>query len=171
MPELYKNLKPQDFDAYDCVKLSKGFYLILLYLLRGYFIWVASLTNFKDQVSILQLIFPQPSQFYLSLLSGASALVLFIVVSQRRPEAPSWVRSASRHLPSWFLIALLIDLAINTTASIWFNEFSLTLSITQLIIVMISAWFLFTSNRVKLNTREFPEPLPERKRAKYDPRR
>lgn len=171
MPELYKNLKPQDFDAYDCVKLSKAFYLILLYLLRAYFIWIASLTNFKDQVSILQLVFPQPSQFYLSLLSGASALVLFFIVTQRRPEASSWVRNASRHLPLWFLIALLIDLTINTAASIWFNEFSLPMSIIQLVIVVIATWFLFTSDRIKLNTREFPEPLPERKRAKYDPRR
>ena len=42
---------PNDFDQFDCVKISWLFYLFLVFILRGYIVWIMSVTNFNNKVS------------------------------------------------------------------------------------------------------------------------
>jgi hypothetical protein len=58
VPSSYKKYTVEYFDSYDCLKLSKPFYLVLLFVLRGYIVWLMSVTNMRDKVGIIQWIYP-----------------------------------------------------------------------------------------------------------------
>ena len=67
----------KDFDFEGRVRVPVGFYLVLAYVLRGYFIWVISLTHRDDPGLIISLIYPSPSAFYTSMLIGIPGLVAY----------------------------------------------------------------------------------------------
>ena len=89
---LYANYGPRDFDKFDCLKLSLVLYVMLAFVLRGYLVWLMSVTNMRDRVSILQLAYPQTSLFYLSLLAGAIGLFVVLLICLRKPNGPAWVK-------------------------------------------------------------------------------
>lgn len=71
MSHLYRRYSVEDFDKFDCLKLSKLFYLVLLFVLRGYLVWLMSVTNMRDRVGLMQWLYPEMNLFLLSLFSGA----------------------------------------------------------------------------------------------------
>lgn len=159
---LYSNLTPRDFDRYDCVRLSKGIYLTLLFILRGYVTWIVSVTNVQDRTSTIAFIYPNPKLFYLSLASGAIGLFVAVVLALRKPEAASWVKWCSQHLRDILVVALMFDLIVNIAAYYWWGMQSITWLLINLAFVGCAIWFLFTNKRVKINIQEFPEKLPEK---------
>ena len=64
LSKLYQTYSIEDFDKFDCVKLSKVFYLVLLFVLRGYLVWLISVTNMKDRVVTMQWIYPETRLFF-----------------------------------------------------------------------------------------------------------
>ena len=88
----YKNYSVEDFDKYNCLKISMCIYLVLLFVLRGYIVWIMSVTNMRDRIAIIQFVYPDTSLFFLSLFSGALGLIVVILLSLRRPNAASWVQ-------------------------------------------------------------------------------
>ena len=108
----YANYLPKDFDNFDCLKLAPGIYLILLFVLRAYFVWLMSVTNMRDHVGIIQWIYPQTALFYLNLVSGVIGLFIVLVLSLRRPNAAPWVRICWQKCKLLLFIALGFDLFI-----------------------------------------------------------
>lgn len=101
-----------DFDLEGRVKVPVGFYLVLVYLLRGYFIWVISLTHRENPGLIISLIYPLPSVFYTSMLIGIPGLMAYaLFLSKGR----LWTRLENKVWPIfWYLIpiGLFADLAL-----------------------------------------------------------
>jgi len=162
MSHLYAQYSPNDFDNFDCLKISKGIYLIVLFVLRGYLVWLMSVTNMNDRVGVIQWIYPDPKIFYLSLFSGVVGLFVLLVLSLRRPEASKWVRVSWLNIREVLLAAMLFDLFINVLAiAFWQINLSSWL-IFNVIVVFSCSTFLFTSKRVAININEFPEKLPEK---------
>ncbi len=161
MSHRYAHYTPADFDNFDCLKISKGIYLLLIFVLRGYLVWLMSVTNFKDRVSIIQWIYPEPKLFYLSLLSGAVGLYLVLVLSLRRPNASAWVRMSWQKLRVILLVALLFDFSVNLVGYLYLAQVSLWWLVVNAVIAIGLGLFLFNSKRVTLNIEEFPEKLPE----------
>ena len=162
MAEQFKNYSVNDFDKFDCVRLSKTFYLALVFLLRGYVVWLMSVTNFKNTTGIIQTIYPDPTLFYLNLVSGCLGLFVLLMMSLRRPEAAPWVKKCWPHTLTIILIALAIDAAI---VAIGYSVFQLTTFSGMLIQVIGSVAcgiICLFSKRLKINLQEFPEPLPEK---------
>lgn len=162
MSTLYSKLTPKDFDRFDCVKLSKGIYLTLLFILRGYVTWIISVTNMQDRTSTIAFVYPNPKLFYLSLASGVFGLFIAFVLAMRRPEAGNWVKWSCRQLRVIMLLALGFDLTVNLAAYYWWGMQSFTWLVINLVIASVATWFLFTSERVKINLQEFPHTLPEK---------
>jgi hypothetical protein len=160
----YSAYSVQDFDHFDCLKISKWVYLSLIFILRGYVVWLMSVTNMKDRVGIIQWIYPETSLFYLSLGSGALGIFIVIVLSLRRPKAKSWVKRSWLHVKGILTLALLFDLIICLVAFFYWHLLSLTWLITQAIIVGGLIIILNSSKKFMINIAEFPEPLPEKKK-------
>ena len=162
MVHQYAKYQPKDFDSYDCLKLSKGIYLILLFVLRGYVVWLISLANMSDRTSFIALVFPEPNTFYLSLLSGLLGIFIVIVISFRRPNAATWVKQSWQKLRALLLSALVFDLIVNVFAYFyWQLDFQLWLMVNVVTVIAFTI-YLYNNQRLILNINEFPEKLPEK---------
>jgi len=153
----YANYSIEHFDNYDCLKLSKGLYLALLFILRGYIIWIMSITNMRDTVAIIQWFYPEPSLFYLSLVSGVLGLYIVLVISLRRPDASHWVKMSWHNCRLLLFCALCFDLIVNWLGYFYWQLASLPWLIGETLIALSLVYFIFTSKRLALNLKEFPE--------------
>ncbi|MCL1113704.1 MULTISPECIES: DUF2919 domain-containing protein [Shewanella] len=82
-------------------------YLILVFLARGWCIFIASLTQFNDRSGLVRLFYPEKSDFILALIAGVGAVLIYgLVIAERKRTwvvlRPIFNRSA------WFLWALLV---------------------------------------------------------------
>lgn len=161
-PQHYANFLPKDFDNYDCVKLSPVIYLILLFVLRGYIVWIMSVTNMRDHVGIIQWIYPETTLFYLSLFSGMIGLFIVLVFSLRRPNAAHWIRACWRKCHTLLTAALVFDLTISFLGYFYLQLQSLLWLSVQSALVISSILFIHLSKRFALNLLEFPEQMPEK---------
>ena len=153
----YAHLSPRDFDKYNCVRVSLGLYFILAFILRGYLVWIMSVTNLNDTVSFLAWIYPEKYLFYLSLFSGCLGWFIVLLLSLRRPDAPCWVKKTWQHC-HWILIAALIfDLTCSVWGVILAHKITSTTVLIHAIIVLVCIIYIIKNQRFKLNLREFPE--------------
>ena len=158
----YANFLPKHFDNFDCLKLAPGIYLVLLFVLRAYIVWVMSVTNMRDHVGIIQWIFPQTSLFYLNLASGALGLFIVLVLSLRRPNAASWVRSSWKKCDGLLIIALIFDLLITLLGYFIWQLQSMSWLLVHGTLVVAAITYILLSKRFAINLAEFPEELPEK---------
>lgn len=161
MDNRYQEYSINDFDKFDCLKLSKRFYLVLLFVLRGYLVWLISVTNMKDRVATMQWIYPETSLFFLSLISGGIGLFVVLIISLRRPDAPLWVIKVWPYCRTLMVVALLFDLIINSLGFFYWQLTSITWLIGQAIIVVALIAYCYSSKRMHINLIEFPQNLPE----------
>jgi len=158
----YKQYSVEDFDNYDCLKLSKRFYLVLLFVLRGYIVWLMSVTNMRDRISIISWIYPETSLFYLSLLSGILGLFVVLIISLRRPEAANWIQVSWQHSRKLLIAALLFDLLTHSIGFFYWQLISIEWIIMQVIITITLIVLCYNSERFTINLTEFPEKIPEK---------
>lgn len=160
--EYYAHFLPKDFDNYDCVKLPPAIYLILLFVLRGYIVWIMSVTNMRDHVGIIQWIYPETALFYLSLFSGMIGLFIVLVFSLRRPNAAQWIRACWKKSHTLLTVALVFDLSISFLGYFYWQLQSVLWLSLQSAVVISSILFIHFSKRFALNLLEFPEEMPEK---------
>jgi hypothetical protein len=160
--DYYAHFLPKDFDNYDCVKLSPVVYLILLFVLRGYIVWIMSVTNMRDHVGIIQWIYPETALFYLSLFSGMIGLFIVLVLSLRRPNAAPWIRACWKKCQTLLILALVFDLIISFLGYFYWQLQSVLWLTIQSTLVISSIFFIHFSKRFALNLLEFPEEIPEK---------
>ncbi|WP_114324718.1 DUF2919 family protein [Candidatus Colwellia aromaticivorans] len=158
----YQQYSVQDFDNYDCLKLSKRFYLVLLFVLRGYLVWLMSVTNMRDRVSVISWIYPETSLFYLSLISGAVGLFVVLIISLRRPEAANWVKISWQHSRKILIAALLFDLLTHGMGFFYWQLISVEWLIMQAILTITLIILCYNSERFTINLTEFPQKIPEK---------
>lgn len=159
MSNKYRQYSVQDFDSYDCLKLSKRFYFLLLFVLRGYIVWLLSVTNMKDRVSIIQWIYPETALFYLSLVSGTGGLFVLLLISLRRPDASKWVTTSWKHCRKIMVMALLFDVMANLVGFFYWQLLSVSWIMTQLGISLALIYLCYSSDRLSLNLQEFPQKI------------
>jgi len=157
----YKNYSVNDFDKYNCLKISTIIYLVLLFVLRGYLVWLLSVTNMRDRVVIIEYIYPDTALFFLSLISGSLGLIVVVLLSLRRPSAANWVKSLWPYCRHLLVIALIFDLVINMIAYLYWQLLSIDWLIIQVSVVILLIALSFKSKSLSINLKEFPEVLIE----------
>jgi len=162
VPKKYQEYSIEDFDKFDCLKLSKRFYFVLLFVLRGYLVWLMSVTNMKDRVATMEWIYPETSLFFLSLISGVLGLFVVALISLRRPDAASWIKALWPYSRMLLILALIFDLVINLLGFFYWQLTSISWLICQGLIVFVLIALCFTSKRMQINLVEFPQTLPEK---------
>ena len=158
----YQQYSVEDFDHYDCLKLSKRFYLVLLFVLRGYLVWLMLVTNMRDRISIISWIYPETSLFYLSLISGTVGLFVVLIISLRRPEAGNWIQISWKHSRKILIAALLFDLLTHGIGFFYWQLISVELLMMQTIVIIGLIALCYSSERFKINLAEFPQKIPEK---------
>lgn len=162
VPKKYQEYSLEDFDKFDCLKLSKHFYLVLLFVLRGYLVWLMSVTNMKDRVATMQWIYPETNLFFLSLVSGVIGLFVVVIISLRRPNSANWVKIIWPHSRTMLVVALIFDFSINLIGFFYWQISSITWLVCQGLISSALIVLCFTSKRMQINLIEFPQALPEK---------
>ncbi len=160
IPNKYQSYSIEDFDKFDCLKLSKRFYFVLAFVLRGYVIWLISVTNMKDRVETMQWVYPEMNLFFLSLLSGSLGLFVIVIISLRRPDSAMWVKKIWPHCRSLLVVALSFDFIINLIAYLCWQMTSLSWIMCQGVVACSLIAICFTSKRIQINLLEFPKSLP-----------
>lgn len=155
----YAHYSLKDFNQFDCLKLSKGIYATLAFVLRGYIVWIMSITNMKNQTDTISMVFPDPKMFYLSLASGVIGLFVIVIISLRRPNASSWVKNSWKHIRKFLLFALIVDLAVSCWGYVYLSLLSFSWLLIQLVITLVLMLFLYFSKKITLNIQEFPEEI------------
>lgn len=158
----YQHYSVEDFDSYDCLKLSKRFYLVLLFVLRGYLVWLMSVTNMRDRISIISWVYPETSLFYLSLISGTVGLFVLFIINLRRPGAAKWVEVSWQHSRKVLVAALLFDLLTHALGFFYWQLISVEWLIMQAILTITLIVLCYNSERLKINLTEFPQKIPEK---------
>ncbi len=158
----YQQYSVGDFDNYDCLKLSKRFYLVLIFVLRGYLVWLMSVTNMRDRVSIISWVYPETSLFYLSLISGTVGLFVLLIISLRRPEAPRWIQVSWQHSRKLLIAALLFDLLTHCIGYFYWQLISIEWLSMQVILSITLIYLCYHSKRLTINLSEFPQKIPEK---------
>lgn len=162
MSQQYANYSVNDFDKFDCLKLSKLIYLVILFVMRAYIVWVISISNFQNQTSFIAIAFPEKQVFYMNLASGALGFLLLVVVSLRRPESYTWVKNIWPHARKLMIIALFFDLFVNIFAYYYWQLTSIAWLSAQVAITLALIYYSAKSKRLAINLQEFPEKLPEK---------
>lgn len=157
----YKQYSVNDFDIFDCLKISNYFYLVLFYILRGYIVWILSVTNMRDRIGTIQWIYPDKNIFFLSLVSGGLGLFVVLILSMRKPGAAEWVQCLWPHARTLLVIALLFDLLVNFISFLYWQLISPTWLLSQAVISMTFIVICYTNKRIKINLAEFPQKLPK----------
>jgi hypothetical protein len=158
----YRHYSVQDFDTYNCLKISKIFYLSLLFVLRGYLVWIMSITNMRDKVAIIQWVYPDTHLFFISLFSGTLGLYVVLILSLRRPNAKSWVINSWRNCRMILIISLFFDLAVSYFGYFYWQLLSESWLISQTLIVLILTFLCLKSKKTALNLNEFPEAFSKK---------
>jgi hypothetical protein len=162
MTKKYQEYSIEDFDKFDCLKLSKRFYFVLLFVLRGYIVWLMSVTNMKDRVATMQWIYPETNIFFLSLVSGLFGLFVVVLITLRRPDAANWIQKLWPYSRMLLIVALTFDFIINVLGFLYWQLTSVSWLIYQGLIVFALITLCFTSKRMQINLTEFPQALPEK---------
>ena len=163
---LYANYGPRDFDKFDCLKLSLVLYAMLAFLLRGYLVWLMSVTNMRDRVSILQLAYPQTSLFYLSLFAGAIGLFVVLLICLRKPNGPAWVKKCWPYTRLLLIGALLFDLSVNLVGYFYWQLQSTEWLMAEVGIIVLLIGLAYRNQRFSINLIEFPTPLEKPTKTK-----
>jgi hypothetical protein len=151
----------KDFDKFDCLKISPWVYLCLIFILRGYLVWVMSVTNMKDRVGVIQWVYPEPALFYLSLCSGALGLFVLLLLSLRRPDANKWVIRCWARCRSILILAIVFDLFISVIGYYYWQLLTINGLVIQSIIAVFFISMLMINKKFAINLSEFPKKLPE----------
>lgn len=156
---LYENLNVNDFDKFDCVRLSWWFYLSVTYILRGYLVWGLSIANIQDSTSFISFIYSDPRLLYINLLSGLIGIFLLIVISLRRPNANSRVKKIWPKMKLMIIVTLLLDYIITLSNFLIWELLTLKSLIFHSVIVIILLSKAFNNKRIAVNLLEFPEVI------------
>ncbi|MCL1147628.1 DUF2919 domain-containing protein [Shewanella sp. 10N.261.52.F9] len=89
------------------VKPPLMLYLLLVFIARGWCVFIASLTQATDRAGLVTLFYPHKSDFLMALAAGAGALVIYATVIAERKRKPAWVRPIFPYM-KWLLVLLLI---------------------------------------------------------------
>ena len=138
-----------DFDLEGRVKVPVGYYLVTLYLMRGYFIWLMSLTHRKDPSLILSLIYSDSRVFVSALFIGLSGLFVYVLFLSKariyeRVERILWKSSFLL-----LFLGLFADLTVQTLGLIN-SKFVVHWSAPMIFLVGIYlTWYWVSSKKIK----------------------
>ncbi len=154
--------KQYPFSAYDkylCLKPDFSIWLVLAFLLRPYVVVLLSITNRRDTMGLINLVYSDRLAMILAAIAAIPAIFVVYAFIKRVPDAPDKVRRIWQHgrellLGSSFLNILVVFLPLLTglvrgVSMIGWAQFGVSVYII---------YYLFTERRVRDTFADFPQP-------------
>jgi hypothetical protein len=130
-------------------------YLIILFLARGWCVFIASLTQFSDQSGLVRLFYPEKSDFMLALIAGVGAVFVYGLVISERKRSPVWLQPIFKHLlPMLWALVILDGVILSQRLTHDFFVFKISYALDVLVIFW-SALYLLKSKRLKYYTQDW----------------
>lgn len=123
-------------------------YLMLVFIARGWCIFIASLTQASDRAGLVTLFYPHKADFIMALIAGVGALLLYAFIIAERKRSPAWVRPLFNQFKWLLLLLLLLDGILLVERSInSYYLYSWSMGVDGLILFW-SFIYLFKSKRL-----------------------
>ena len=149
------------YDKYGCLKPPVGLYLCLVFLLRGYMMWVVALSFRQDSARLLGLFYPDKASFFMALLVGIPAVITAGLVSLRRVGMPRWFEQGWSYVPGLMIISALTQLTALLTLMPTFHRLtpltSIALFAAELIGLVAIVIYSLINRHLKDVSKEFPQ--------------
>ncbi|QIR14234.1 DUF2919 domain-containing protein [Shewanella aestuarii] len=87
-------------------------YVILVFLARGWCIFIASLTQFNDRAALVKLFYPHKNDFILALVAGLGAVLLYGIIIAERKRQWGWAIPIFKRSKILLWLLLAVDGAI-----------------------------------------------------------
>ncbi len=160
--QLYAKYSVNDFDQYHCVTVSWWLYLSILWILRGYLVWIISVTNMQDHVAIISYLYPDVHQFYVALIAGAVGFIPAVALLLRKPNAARWVKQYWRKIKHWLISLIVIHTLMSLYLQWQWQILSTQHEIGEIAISCLLILAILRSQRLTINSIEFPEKIDEK---------
>ncbi|WP_199608898.1 DUF2919 domain-containing protein [Flocculibacter collagenilyticus] len=148
---------PDDFDSQGALKVPVGVYLLLILLLRAYVVWLVSLTQFNTQQKVIDWVYPNQESFFLSLISGFFALIVFVVMVLRRKSSPAFLGAIWRRGKVLLITSLTLDLVVLGYKA-WQSNLSYQIDIAIFLVANLWCWlYLLRSRQVRDSFKDWPQ--------------
>ncbi|WP_438864784.1 DUF2919 family protein [Neptunicella sp.] len=131
------------YDQQGRVKPLGSFIFCLLYLARGYLVFVISMSYRADTGFLLGLFYPQKSDFYYSLLLGGPAVVLALVMLYRDKLWQLNYLFIFKSIKPLLVVTLLVDFLLHLRVAYqqdW--QFSWILAATFVVDISLIYYFM-----------------------------
>jgi hypothetical protein len=130
-------------------------YFIILFLARGWCVFIASLTQFSDQSALVRLFYPEKSDFILSLIAGVGAVFVYGLVISERKRSPVFLQPIFKHLlPILWVLVILDGVILSQRLMHDFFVFKISYALDVLVIFW-SSLYLLKSKRLKYYTQDW----------------
>jgi hypothetical protein len=130
-------------------------YFIILFLARGWCVFIASLTQFSDQSGLVRLFYPEKSDFILALIAGVGAVFVYGLVISERKRSPVFLQPIFKHLlPILWVLVILDGVILNQRLMHDFFVFKISYALDVLVIFW-SSLYLLKSKRLKYYTQDW----------------
>lgn len=149
---------PDDYDEHLCLKPPLGFWLCLLFLLRPFVVFVASVSNTADRFGMLNLIYPDHRWAMIHAAAAIPAFALLLIYTRRAPAAGKFLRRLWHHGRKLLAASALLNLAFLGAAPILLQQKMTPIIGLQWILSFIVLYYLFRNRRIADCFAEFPPP-------------
>jgi len=153
-------------DSNGLLQIPMRFYALLLLLLRPYICWVAELSMFRSQHSLLGQFYPRQHDFLVACLIALPLLLLVAALSQRRPKGHRFWFYLWR--PGLWLLWLVTLADFGHSISSLNGDVILDAPwrlVAPMLLIPAIIWLLF-SKRLRLIFKEWPDPIPTKSNSK-----
>lgn len=146
---------PSDYDSRFVLKLNVSAWLIIAFIMRPFIIFIASVTNRTDRLSLLNIVYPDHIWALVSATASIPTFILLIAWIKRVPHAGSWIRFIWHQGRTLLTISLLLNAGVFVTP--WLSGAQLSqINIIQIGLCGILLYILWRSSRIRDTFAEFP---------------
>lgn len=149
---------PDDYDEHLCLKPPLGFWLCLLFLLRPFVVFLASVSNSTDRFGMLNFIYPDHRWAMIHAAAALPALALVLTYTRRAPAASQFFRRLWRHGRALLATSALLNLAFLGAAPIMLQQKFTAIIGLQWVLSFVVLYYVLRSRRIVDCFAEFPPP-------------
>lgn len=142
--------------------------MLLVYLARGWCIFVASLTQSSDRAELVRLFYPAKSDFLWALAAGFGAVLIYIVVIAERRRSSLWLQPVFVRLLGFLWLLLFIDAAL-LAQRLWHGQFLFHWSLgLDALMLFWSSLYLLKSKRLRYYLADWPSEAAAKPNSNKD---
>lgn len=146
------------YDKNACLKMNITMWLILLYLLKSYFIALLSVVNSSGRMQLIDMFYSDRLMLSLGALAGIPAILVIYAWIKREPNAPPLIRQVWRSGGVLLVISAILHACIIFVPLLLGTAHKIVISgWVQLFISLLIVFILYRSLYIRDCFSDFPE--------------